>query len=115
VDRMFVEYLASIDWIGAVIVAVVVIAIGLVVLRFGLAVSSEVGAMLPGARDAASRRILDARTDMPIGDWVCSVCRSVNTETATRCYRGCGARDEIARPTAEEAVSDAGGEIEPPG
>ncbi len=114
-DRTFVEYLASIDWIGAVVVAIVVIAIGLVVLRFGLAATSEVGTMLPGARDAASRRILDARTDMPIGDWVCSVCRSVNTETATRCYRGCGSREEVARPTPVEAVPDADGTIEPPG
>ena len=97
----FEAYLASIDWVGAIIVAAVVIAVGVVVLRFLMATTAEVGAMLPGASDAAGRRLLDARTDMPVDSWVCSACRSVNTATATRCYRGCGAREDLARPLAD--------------
>jgi hypothetical protein len=92
------EYLASIDWVGAIVVAVVVVAVGLVALRFLVAATSEVGTMLPGAVDATGRRLLDARTDMPVDSWVCTVCRSVNTPTATRCYVGCGPREEVAQP-----------------
>lgn len=95
-------YLASIDWVGAVVVGALVIAIGAVVLRFVMATTAEVGAMLPGATDAAGRAILDARTDMPVDSWVCAECRSVNTPTATVCYRGCGPRDELGRPLHED-------------
>ena len=88
-------YLASIDWFRAIVVGGVVIAVGAVILRFLVASTSEVGAMLPGATDAAGRALLDTRTDMPVDSWVCRECRSVNTPTATVCYVGCGTRDEL--------------------
>jgi hypothetical protein len=91
------EYLASIDWVAAVVVAAVLVSIGTVLLRFLLATTSEVGNMLPGAGSAAGRAILDAR-DMPVDSWVCAVCRSVNTPHATHCYRGCGAREQVEKP-----------------
>lgn len=97
----FAEYLASIDWLGAVAVAMVAVVVGLGILRFLLATTHEVGAMLPGATDAAGRAILDARTEMPVDSWVCTTCRSVNTPTATFCYRGCGAREDLGRPLRE--------------
>ena len=91
------QYLASINWLGAVIVAAVLVVIGLVLLRFLMASTSEVGNMLPGAGQAAGRAILDMR-DMPVDSWVCANCRSVNTPHATHCYRGCGLREDLAEP-----------------
>ena len=91
----FVNYILGIDWLGAVGVAVVLVLIGLVLLRFMLATTSEVGHMLPSAGHAAGKALLDAR-DLPIDSWVCVKCRSVNTPQATHCYRGCGSRDELA-------------------
>ncbi len=90
-------YLASIDWVGAVLVGAGLVAIGLVLLRFMMATTSELGGALPRATDAAGRRILDARPSMPVGSWLCTTCRSVNVPTATHCYRGCGPRDEVGR------------------
>jgi len=92
------RYLASIDWVGAVVLAAVLVVIGLVVLRFLLATTSEVGHMLPGAGEVAGRAILDARGDMPVNSWVCVNCRSVNTPHAAHCYRGCGLREDLAEP-----------------
>lgn len=88
-------YLASIDWVKAIVVGGILIAAGAVILRFLMASSAEVGAMLPGASDAAAHAVLDARTDMPSDSWVCGECRSVNTPTATVCYNGCGSREEV--------------------
>lgn len=92
------EYLASIDWVGAVLVAAVMVVIGLVLLRFLLATTSEVGQMLPGATRATGNALLDARGDLPVDSWVCVKCRSVNTPNAKLCYRGCGTRTELAQP-----------------
>lgn len=96
------EYLASIDWLGAVIVAAVLVALGLVILRFLLATTAEVGHMLPGAGEAAGRALLDARGELPMGGWVCEVCRSVNTPAASHCYRGCGERSQVAERLPED-------------
>lgn len=95
-------YLASIDWIGAVAVGAVLVVIGLVLLRFLMASSSEVGSMLPGAGSSAARRLLDASRDLPPDSWVCATCHSVNRPTATMCYRGCGRREELAQPLPED-------------
>jgi hypothetical protein len=92
------RYLASIDWLGAVVLAAVLVVGGLVLLRFLMATSSEVGHMLPGASEAAGRVILDARGDLPVDSWVCANCRSVNTPHATHCYRGCGLKEDLAEP-----------------
>ena len=92
------RYLASINWVGAIVVATALVAIGLVLLRFLLATTSEVGHMIPGAGEAAGRALLDARGDLPIDSWVCRNCRSVNTPHATHCYRGCGLREDLAEP-----------------
>jgi hypothetical protein len=91
------RYLASIDWVGAVVVAGLLVVLGLALLRFLMATTSEVGHMLPGAGEAAGRAILDVR-DMPIDSWVCVNCRSVNTPHAAHCYRGCGLREDVAEP-----------------
>jgi hypothetical protein len=91
------RYLASIDWVGAVVVAGLLVVLGLVLLRFLMAKTSEVGHMLPGAGEAAGRAILDVR-DMPVDSWVCVNCRSVNTPHAAHCYRGCGLREDVAEP-----------------
>jgi hypothetical protein len=104
------EYLASIDWVWAVIVSAVLVVVGLVVLRFLLETTAEVGSMVPTVRDAAGRAILDARSGMPVDSWVCANCRSVNTPTATFCYRGCGTRDDLGEslpdpPDDEDPVS----------
>ena len=48
------RYLASIDWVGAVVLAAVLVVFGLVLLRFLLATTSEVGHMIPGAGEAAA-------------------------------------------------------------
>ena len=93
----FGEYLASIDWFGAVAVAAALVVIGLVVLRFLMASTAEVGHMLPGAGRAATQVVLDAR-GLPINTWVCIACKSVNTPNATLCYRGCGPRATFAEP-----------------
>jgi hypothetical protein len=92
-----VDYILAIDWLGAVAVAAVLVVVGLVLLRFMLASTSEVGHMLPGVGQAAGRALLDAR-DMPVDSWVCLSCRSVNTPHASHCYRGCGSRDDVAEP-----------------
>ncbi len=91
----FLDYLASIDWGAALVVGVASIAVGLVLLRFMTASTSEIGSMIPGATESAAR-MLDVR-ELPVESWVCAACRSVNRPTATHCYRGCGTRDELAR------------------
>jgi ribosomal protein L40E len=91
------DYLVSLNLPQAVAVGGILVVIGLVLLRFLLATSSEVGQMLPGAGNAAGKALLDAR-DLPLDSWVCVNCRSVNTPHATHCYRGCGGRDELAEP-----------------
>jgi hypothetical protein len=98
----FITYITSIDWVAAVVVGAVLVLVGLVLLRFLMATTSEVGHMLPGAGDAAGRAILDARGDLPVDSWVCSRCRSVNTPGATHCYLGCGHRDDLAEPLPTE-------------
>jgi hypothetical protein len=92
------RYLASIDWVGAVVVAAVLVVVGLILLRFLMATTSEVGHMIPGAGEAAGRAIMDARGDLPVDSWVCMNCRSVNTPHAAHCYRGCGLREDLAEP-----------------
>jgi hypothetical protein len=89
------EYLTGIDWFAAIAIAAGLVALAMVLLRFLMATTSEVGHMLPGAGTAAGRAILDAR-DLPIDSWVCPVCRSVNLPQAIYCYRGCGDRDDLA-------------------
>jgi hypothetical protein len=100
-------YLVSIDWLGAVVVAAVVVGIAMILLRFLMATSSEMGDMIPGAGRAAGKAILDSR-EMPVDSWVCAVCRSINTPHATHCYRGCGERGELAQalPTDRSLVAD---------
>jgi hypothetical protein len=93
----FAEYLASIDWVGAVLVGAVLVVVGLVVLQFLMASTSEVGHMIPGAGQAAGRAVLDARGELPVDSWVCSACRSVNTPNSNHCYLGCGLREELGR------------------
>jgi hypothetical protein len=88
-----------------------VITIGAVAMRFLMATTSEVGSMLPGATDAAGRRILETRADVPTDSWVCEVCRSVNTPAASLCYRGCGSRVEVGRPLpADPRLTGSGGD-----
>jgi hypothetical protein len=101
-------YLTSIDWVSAVLVAAVVVLVAMVLLRFLMATSSEVGNMLPGAGETAGRAVLDMR-GMPVDSWVCTTCRSVNTPHATHCYRGCGEREVVAEPlpTDRTLVADA--------
>jgi ribosomal protein L40E len=91
------EYLLSLNLPVAVLVGGAVVVVGLVLLRFLLATTSEVSRMVPGAGEAAGRALLDAR-DMPVDSWICTNCRSVNTPHATHCYRGCGSRDDLAEP-----------------
>jgi hypothetical protein len=91
----FADYLASINWGAALVVAAASVAVALVLLRVMTASTSEIGSMIPGATESAAR-LLDAR-ELPVDSWVCAACRSVNRPTATYCYRGCGTRDELAR------------------
>ena len=93
----FAEYILGIDWAAAVAVGGLLVVVGLVLLRFLVASTSEVGHMIPGAGEAAGRALLDAR-DLPANSWVCIRCRSVNTPQASHCYRGCGNRDDVAEP-----------------
>jgi hypothetical protein len=104
----FGAYFTSIDWLSAVVVAAIVVLVAMVLLRFMLATSSEVGHMVPGAGEAAGRAVLDMR-DMPIDSWVCTTCRSVNTPHSTHCYRGCGEREVVAEPlpTDRSLIADA--------
>ena len=65
------QYLLSLNLPFAMLVGGVLVVVGLVLLRFLMATTSEVGRMVPGAGDAAGRAILDAR-DMPPDSWVCT-------------------------------------------
>ena len=94
------DYLLSLNLPFAMLVGGVLIVVGLVLLRFLMATTSEVGRMVPGAGSAAGRA-LDAR-DIPPESWVCTVCRSVNTPHATQCYRGCGPREQLAEPLPQD-------------
>ena len=91
------DYLASIDWVGAAVVGTICVVLGAILLRVMVASSSEIGSMIPGASESAARAVLDAR-EMPADSWVCVSCRSINRPTANTCYRGCGRRDDLARP-----------------
>lgn len=88
----FGEYLASIDWVAAIVAGVLLTAIGTVLYRFVAASTTEIGSMLPGAGRVTAEAILDARTGLPVDSWVCPACRSINTPSASRCYHGCGQR-----------------------
>ncbi len=94
------DYLLSLNLPVAMLVGGVLIVVGLVLLRFLMATTSEVGRMVPGAGSAAGRA-LDPR-DIPPESWVCTVCRSVNTPHATHCYRGCGPREQLAEPLPQD-------------
>ena len=93
----FGEYLMSLNLPMAVVVGGVLIGVGLILLRFLMATTSEMSRMVPGAGEAAGRAILDAR-GLPPDSWICVNCRSVNTPQATHCYRGCGDREVLAEP-----------------
>lgn len=95
------EYLLSLNLPFAMAVGGVLIVVGLVLLRFLMATTSEVGRMVPGAGGAAGRAILDTR-GLPENSWVCTNCRSVNTPQSTHCYRGCGPREQLAEPLPED-------------
>jgi hypothetical protein len=95
------EYLLSLNLPFAMAAGGVVIVVGLVLLRFLMATTSEVGRMVPGAGEAAGRAILDAR-DVPENSWVCTNCRSVNTPQSKNCYRGCGKREQLAEPLPQD-------------
>ena len=101
------EYLLSLNIPLAIGVAAVLVVVGLVLLRFLMATTSEVGRMVPGAGEAAGRALLDAR-GLPPESWICTNCRSVNTPQATHCYRGCGDRDDLAEslPTDRSILAD---------
>jgi len=103
------EYLLSLNLPMAIAVGAVLVVAGLVLLRFLMATTSEVGRMVPGAGEAAGRALLDAR-DLPPDSWVCTNCRSVNTPQATHCYRGCGNRDDLAEPLPTDRSQLAGGQ-----
>lgn len=98
----FGDYLASIDWVGAIITAIVLTAVALIVYRFVAASTTEIGSMLPGAGRATAGAILDSRSGLPIDSWVCGRCRSVNPPSAANCYHGCGPRDALARELSED-------------
>ena len=53
------EYLLSLNLPVAVLVGGAVVVVGLVLLRFLLATTSEVSRMVPGAGEAAGRALLD--------------------------------------------------------
>ncbi len=95
------EYLVSIDWLAGVGVAAVIVLVAIVLLRFLMATTSELGSMLPGIGNAAGRAVLDAR-GLPVDSWVCAVCRSVNMPHTTHCYRRCGPREAIAEELPED-------------
>jgi hypothetical protein len=91
------EYLARIDWLRAIVVGLAVGLIALGVNRFLQATADEIIGAIPFLNSSAANALLRRRRDVPSEPWVCSVCRSVNIPTATVCYRGCGAREEIER------------------
>ena len=91
----FGQYLLSLNFPLAIVVAGVLVVVGLVLLRFLMATTSEMSRMVPGAGEAAGRALLDAR-GLPPDSWICTRCRSVNTPQATHCYRGCGERGALA-------------------
>ena len=93
----FGEYLLSLNVPLAIMVGGVLVVVGLVLLRFLMATTSEVSRMVPGAGEAAGRALLDGR-GLPPDSWICTSCRSVNTPQATHCYRGCGERRVLAEP-----------------
>jgi len=94
------DYLLSLNLPFAMLVGGVLIVVGLVLLRFLMATTSEVGRMVPGAGSAAGRAL--TRATSPPESWVCTVCRSVNTPHATHCYRGCGPREQLAEPLPQD-------------
>lgn len=95
------EYLLSLNIPFAIAVGGVLIVVGLVLLRFLMATTSEVGRMVPGAGGAAGRALLDQR-ELPENSWVCTNCRSVNTPQSAHCYRGCGPREQLAEPLPQD-------------
>lgn len=103
----FGDYLLSLNLPMAIVVGGVLVVVGLVLLRFLMATTSEVSRMVPGAGGAAGRAILDAR-GLPPDSWICTNCRSVNTPQAAHCYRGCGPRESFAEalPTDRSVLAD---------
>jgi hypothetical protein len=92
------SYLASIDFRLAVLVAVIVGTIAMLVRMFIQATAEEGLVALPLVGSWIARAALARRRSVETRPWFCTICRSLNAPAATHCYRGCGARADVAAP-----------------
>lgn len=102
------DYLARIDWGLAIVAGFVAGSLGLLLNRFLQASADEFLAGVPFVSGIVGRRVRSRLKDTH--EWVCGTCRSLNPPAASRCYRGCGSRDEVAIvPVGEEPTRPTGG------
>jgi hypothetical protein len=91
----FLEYLSNIDFTGAVLVGVAVVAVAFVVNLFlQVSVDDLLRNLLPGAGRLIGQSALEVAHDTQSDAWFCRTCKSLNLAGAQVCYRGCGPRPE---------------------
>ncbi len=110
----FTGYLARIDWVLAVVAAILAIASAALLKRFLEPAVDQLVLVGREARAVVSARLERRRRQAPeMTRWTCPACRSINAHSATTCYRGCGPRPpDAATPrdaTGEEWALQRGG------
>jgi hypothetical protein len=89
----FLEYLSHINFGGAVLLAVALVAVALLIHQFlQVGVDDLVRNLLPGASRWLGVSAVDIAHDESDEAWFCQTCKSLNLAGATVCYRGCGPR-----------------------
>lgn len=95
----FLDYISGINFGGAILLAIAIVAIALAVNQL-LLVSAEdlLRNLLPGAGRWLGWSALDIAHDQPDEAWFCRTCKSLNLAGSQMCYRGCGPRPAPAEP-----------------
>jgi hypothetical protein len=95
----FLEYIAGIDFGGAILVAVAIVAIAIVVSQFLLVSADDLlRNLLPGAGRLIGQSAIEVAHEQPDEAWFCRTCKSLNLAGTQSCYRGCGPRPAPADP-----------------
>jgi hypothetical protein len=93
----FGQYLAGLDWTGAVAAAALAVLLGGLFLVAALAAGERAIGDLPGmpprlAGAIGRLRRLGRRGDEPATQWLCGTCHSWNPPGSEACASGCGPR-----------------------
>jgi len=105
------DYLGRLDWLIAIGAFIIGGLVGLGMIWVLEWVIDEVSRVLPVVNRSVADTLLRWR-DVPREPWSCSVCGSLNTATAERCYRGCGTRADVSTELRRDQAADRAGDAE---